>query len=177
MLRNSQYVGKKLLKNSGLIFYKNRSNAIQQMVLSEVSILASGLAIRIMPNSKYHNIITNKKSFSTKVLKAPGLQVVQFYAHWSGPCHIMAPVFKALSTDYKLKANFVLIDIELYPLAKREFGIIDLPTTLFYSHGVLVDFISGMISKNDLINKFESLINNTTSYSLTNSKIDYEHKK
>ena len=118
------------------------------------------MAIIIVPNKKGNmKIVTDKKSFTEKVLNEQGLRVVKFYADWSGPCQMMAPIYKELSANYSSSVGFFTVDVEESPLLKAELGVIELPTILFYKNGTVIDFVNGMISKNALIAKIENAIN------------------
>jgi len=118
------------------------------------------LAITIVPNKKSNmKIVKDKKSFTEKVLNERGIQVVKFYADWSGPCQMMAPIYKELSAYYNSSVGFFTVDVEEVPMLKAELGVIELPTILFYKNGTVIDFVNGMISKNALIAKLENAIN------------------
>ncbi len=103
--------------------------------------------------------VTDKKNFTEEVLNAPGLRVVEFYTDWSGPCQIMVPIYKDLSQTYSKAAKFFKIDVEASPLLKKQLGVIELPTILFYKNGILIDFVNGIISKKALTVKLENIIN------------------
>lgn len=107
--------------------------------------------------------VTDKKGFNDKVLNGSGLQIVKFYADWSGPCQMMTPIYKELANMYNSAASFYCIDIEEAPVLKKELGVIEMPTILFYMNGTVVDFASGLISRNSLIAKLENLLNSKIS--------------
>ncbi len=109
-------------------------------------------------------VINSKNKFEEKILNKTGIQVVKFYASWSGPCQMMAPVYKELSLYYSSEVSFFMVDVEASPLLKKEFGVNELPTILFYKNGAIIDFVNGMISKNTLIAKIENIINQKTNY-------------
>lgn len=107
--------------------------------------------------------VTDKKSFSEKVLNGRGLQVVKFYADWSGPCQMMVPIYKELANMYGGSAAFYRVDVEDAPQLKKELGVMEMPTILFYMNGVVVDFVNGLASRNALIAKLENALNNKRS--------------
>ena len=109
------------------------------------------------------NKITDKKSFNEKLLSGPGLQVVKFYAEWSGPCQMMLPIYNELASMYNSAASFYRVDVEEAPLLKKELGVMEMPTILFYRNGVVIDFVTGLIPKNSLIAKLENVLNNKKS--------------
>lgn len=108
--------------------------------------------------------LTDKKSFSERVLNGKGLQVVKFYADWSGPCQMMVPIYKELATMYSGSAAFYRVDVEELPLLKKELGVMEMPTILFYLNGTTVEYVSGLTSRNSLIAKMENILGNTRSW-------------
>jgi thioredoxin 1 len=102
--------------------------------------------------------ITDKKAFTEKISGRRGLQVVRFCAEWSGPCQMMGPIYQEMFSMYKTSVSFYRIDVEESPLLQKEFGITELPTILFYRNGQVIDFAIGLISREALFAKMESLI-------------------
>lgn len=107
--------------------------------------------------------VKDKKAFNEKVLNGTGLQVVKFYADWSGPCQMMVPLYNELASMYSGSAAFYRVDVEEAPALKKELGVIEMPTILFFLNGVVVDFVNGLASRNSLIAKLENLLNNKRS--------------
>lgn len=107
--------------------------------------------------------VTDKKSFSEKVLNGTGLQVVKFYADWSGPCQMMVPIYRELANMYNGSASFYQVDVEEMPQLKKELGVMEMPTILFYMNGVVIDFVNGLASRNSLIAKLENVLNSKRS--------------
>lgn len=102
--------------------------------------------------------IVDKKAFTEKILGRKGLQVVRFCAEWSGPCQMMGPIYQEMFSMYKTSVSFYRIDVDEFPLLQKEFGITELPTILFYRNGQVIDFAIGLISRDALFAKMESLI-------------------
>jgi thioredoxin 1 len=128
-------------------------------VLKLVNLLASGLDIITVPKRENNMIkITDMKAFTDKILSGSGLQIVRFCTEWSGPCQMMAPIYHEMFSMYKKSASFYRIDIDEAPLLKKEFGITELPTILFYKNGTVIDFAVGLISREALIEKMGKLV-------------------
>lgn len=104
------------------------------------------------------NIIKIVTSLNRKFLKGDGLNIVRFYAEWSGPCQIMEPIYVEMSLSYKNTADFYQVDIDEVPKLKHDFGVHEVPTILFLKHGKIVDFTIGLISREELIEKLENAI-------------------
>ena len=103
--------------------------------------------------------ITKADVFNRLVLCGEGLKIVRFCAEWSGPCHIMGPIYEEMHKKYGESTSFFKVDIDKAPQLKKELGITELPTILFYRKGVPIDFIVGFISRESFIEKLENVIN------------------
>lgn len=102
--------------------------------------------------------IADNKTFGKKIVNGKGLQIVRFCAEWSGPCQIMGPIYEEMHTLFKTAASFYWIDIDEAPLLKEKLGVTDLPTILFYHNGVVIDFITGLISRESFIGRLETVV-------------------
>ncbi len=67
--------------------------------------------------------------------------VVDFFASWCGPCHMFAPVFKALSKKYP-QVIFLKLDGEKSPDARATVKIPGLPFFAFYRNGEYIDGVA-----------------------------------
>lgn len=100
--------------------------------------------------------MTTEASFKKDVLETRGITVVKFYADWSGTSQMMMPAYEQLAESYKGSARFYKVDIDNNPSLKESYGVMELPTILFFQNGNIVDHVSGMISRNALIAKMEN---------------------
>jgi thioredoxin 1 len=103
--------------------------------------------------------MTTETKFRQDVLEKQGLSVVKFFADWSGTSQMMMPAFEQLADYYKPNASFFKVDIDSNPLLKETYGVMDLPTILFFKNGEIIDHVSGMTSRNALIAKMENSLN------------------
>lgn len=67
---------------------------------------------------------------------------------------MMAPAYEELAKTFQYRASFYTVDIDEAAALKKELGVSELPTLLFYSDGVLIGIATGMLSKEMLIKKF-----------------------
>ena len=94
-----------------------------------------------------------------KVLADNSVCVLDFSATWCGPCKRLAPIIEELAEEYAGKVFIGKIDIEESPEITDKFGIMSVPTVLFFKNGELQnDKIIGLPSKQDLENKIKALI-------------------
>ena len=100
-----------------------------------------------------------KQEFRKEVMESPALSLVKFKLEWSGACQIILPIYEELAKSYKGMVNFFNIDIEKESGIDKEYGIIEVPTILFFKGGQIVDHVSGLVPKNVVISKIENALN------------------
>lgn len=75
--------------------------------------------------------------------------IVDFWAPWCGPCKVMMPNFEEASKKIKdVKFGKVNVDNE-HDLAGK-FGVMSVPTSVFFKDGEQVEMHSGAISVEDI---------------------------
>ena len=77
--------------------------------------------------------------------------IVDFYADWCGPCKMLAPAVERMAEVHP-EVHFYKVDIdEEMDLASR-FGVMSVPTLLYFKRGEIVNKTVGLISPADLEN-------------------------
>jgi len=75
------------------------------------------------------------------------LVVVDCWAPWCGPCHMVAPIIEELARDYAGKILFGKLDVDENPATAMQYQIMSIPTLLVFNHGKLVDRMIGALPK------------------------------
>lgn len=101
------------------------------------------------------------KNFKKEVIENTMLSLVQFKTEWSGACQIIAPVFESLATIYSRNTNFFTVDIEENKVLEFKYGILDIPTILFFKNGKVIDHVVGLAPRNVLVLKIENALSQT----------------
>ena len=108
---------------------------------------------------KDHVQSISDKEFDDKVLKNDKPLIVEFGAEWCGSCHIMDPVIKQLLAEFDGGVEYCKINVDDYNVTSKKYGIIDLPTLLFFKDGEIIDHIIGAVPKKVLQEIFKKIIN------------------
>lgn len=93
-------------------------------------------------DSELENIISN------------GIVILDFYATWCGPCKMIAPELEALVKENK-DILVLEIDIDKHTMITRNYGIMSVPTLIFYKNGKEMNKLLGYRPKSDLLKIIE----------------------
>ncbi len=96
--------------------------------------------------------------FQEEVVKSGKPVVVDFYADWCGPCKIIEPVIHQLSKEYDGKVKFVKVDTDVNQELAMQFGIMSIPTVMFFSKGKVEDIVIGAVPPAVLKTKLDNLL-------------------
>jgi thioredoxin 1 len=79
-----------------------------------------------------------------------GLVLADFWAPWCGPCKMIAPVLEELDAEMGDKVKIVKLDVDENPETAAKFGVMSIPTLLFFKDGEIVDKVVGFQPKDAL---------------------------
>src|SRR4051794_36738881 len=107
------------------------------------------------------NLHITTKELKKEVAENINLLLVHFITEWNGACQILAPVYEDLAHAYKGSAKFFTIDAEKNKIALHEYGVMEIPTILFFKEGEVIDHVTGLASKSMIISKIENALTST----------------
>lgn len=96
--------------------------------------------------------------FKAEVEDKGGVAVVDFWAVWCGPCQAMGPNVEALSEEFAGKARFYKMDVDAEREVPAQFGIMSIPTLIFFKDGAVAQKSVGLKSKEQLAQILNSLV-------------------
>lgn len=95
------------------------------------------------------------EEFREKVTEAKGTVLVDFFATWCGPCKMIAAAVEQLATDYEGKAAVYKLDVDEAQEIAQEYGIMSIPTLVFFKDGKEAERIRGVVSQMQLNDAME----------------------
>ncbi len=104
-----------------------------------------------------YTIVTDS-NFKEEVLESTGPVMLDLWAEWRGPCHIVAPAIEELACEYQGRVKVAKLDVEANPMTGTKYGIRSIPTLLFFKNGQVVDHAVGAVPKKELVDKLNSLL-------------------
>ena len=75
-------------------------------------------------------------SFSSDVLKADKLVLVDYWAEWCGPCKAIAPILDEISKAYDGRLQVTKMNVDENREIPSQFGIRGIPTLMLFKDGV-----------------------------------------
>jgi len=100
----------------------------------------------------------SKTEIRKEVMTNRKVSLLKFKTTWSGTCQILEPVYNDLADSYKGVVNFYTVDVEAEKGVETEYGIMELPTILFFRDGKIIDHAVGLTPRNILISKIENAL-------------------
>jgi thioredoxin 1 len=89
---------------------------------------------------------------------AQGVALVDFWADWCGPCHMVAPSVDELATEYNERAKICKLNVDDQESLAAAFGVMSIPTLVVLKDGVEAERIVGVRPKNDLAAMIEKYL-------------------
>jgi thioredoxin len=93
------------------------------------------------------------KSFEDLIANSEQPVLVDFYATWCGPCHMMAKILEDANLQLQGKLRIVKIDTDRYPEIASQQNIQALPTLVLFKNGRALDRIEGVIQTQQLVTR------------------------
>lgn len=84
-----------------------------------------------------------------KEIDNEGINLIDFWAPWCGPCKMLAPVLEELESELE-NINFMKINIDENHEIAAKHGIMSIPTLLIMKNNEVIEELTGFRSKEDL---------------------------
>ena len=84
--------------------------------------------------------------------------VVDYWAPWCGPCHMIAPVIDQLAGEWAGRVRVVKLNVDDNPQTAARFGLRSIPTLLVMKDGREVDRLVGVQPKQEIARRLERAV-------------------
>ncbi len=99
----------------------------------------------------------NSENFDS-IMKSDQLVVIDFWAQWCGPCRALTPIVEELAEEYKGRVVIGKCDTDENNDIAVQFGVRNIPMLVFLKNGEVKDVLVGLVKKNELSAKIDSLM-------------------
>ncbi|PKK81309.1 MAG: thioredoxin [Thermoplasmata archaeon HGW-Thermoplasmata-2] len=79
--------------------------------------------------------------------------LIDCFAVWCGPCRMLAPILDQVAAETAGKVGVAKLDVDKAPETAMKYGIMAVPTLLFFKNGALVETLTGVRSKDEIKRK------------------------
>ncbi|OGC80867.1 MAG: thioredoxin [candidate division Zixibacteria bacterium RBG_16_43_9] len=97
-------------------------------------------------------------NFEQEVLKSDLPVLVDFWATWCGPCRMVGPIVDELAKEYVGKLKVGKLNGDNNGKTSIKYGIMSIPSLLFFKKGQVVDQMVGAAPKNSFVEKLERIL-------------------
>lgn len=91
----------------------------------------------------------NENQFKSVVLESDKPVLVDFFATWCGPCRQMSPVLEQVASE-RSDVKIVKVDVDENQNLASEYGVMSIPTLIYFKNGKAVSQAVGARSKASL---------------------------
>ena len=95
-----------------------------------------------------------KDHVEQEVLKAKQPIILDFWAAWCGPCQVLMPVMEEIAQEER-QIKICKINVDEEPELARRYKIQTIPTLVYIKEGEIVDRMSGVRSKGEIVEIIE----------------------
>jgi thioredoxin 1 len=89
--------------------------------------------------------------FQTTVLDSETPVLVDFWAEWCVPCHMVSPVVEEIGTEKGDVLKVVKLNIDENPQATRQYGVMSIPSLVLFKGGQEVARVIGAKPKDAIL--------------------------
>jgi thioredoxin len=93
--------------------------------------------------------------FQSAVLESDTPVLVDFWAEWCVPCHMVSPVVEEIGTEKGDGLKVVKLNIDENPQATRRYGVMSIPSLVLFKGGQEVARVIGAKPKDAILRDIE----------------------
>jgi thioredoxin 1 len=93
--------------------------------------------------------------FQTTVLEADAPVLVDFWAEWCVPCHMVSPVVEEIGVEKAEVLRVAKLNIDDNPEVTRKYGVMSIPSLILFVGGEEVARVVGARGKDALLKELD----------------------
>jgi thioredoxin 2 len=113
-----------------------------------------------LPDSAGGPVVVTDTTFPVEVERSATPVLLDLWADWCGPCHMLAPTIDELSSELAGRVKVAKLNIDENPGIANRFGVRSIPTLLVLKDGREVDRLVGVQPKQEIVRRLENVLKN-----------------
>ena len=101
-------------------------------------------------------IHVSDQDFQTQVLDSSQPVLVDFWAEWCVPCHMVSPVVEEIAREYSEKVKAAKLNVDDNPQTARQYGVMSIPTLIVFKDGQEKARVVGARGKDAILREIEA---------------------
>ena len=97
-------------------------------------------------------------TFSSEIENSPLPVLLDLWADWCGPCHMLAPTIDQISSEMTGRVKVAKLNIDENPGIANRFGVRSIPTLLVLKGGQEIDRLVGVQPKQEIVMRLEKVL-------------------
>ena len=95
------------------------------------------------------------QEFETEILKSEKPVLVDFWADWCVPCHMVSPVVEEIGIDKAENMKVAKLNVDDNPETTRKYGVMSIPTLIVFKDGQEKARVVGARGKESILREIE----------------------
>ena len=95
-------------------------------------------------------ISVNKNNFNQEVLNSDKPVLMDFWAPWCGPCHMVVPLVEEIAKE-RSDIKVVKINVDEEQELAMQFGVVSIPTLVIMKNGKIANQVTGARPKAQIL--------------------------
>jgi len=93
--------------------------------------------------------------FDAEVLGSDRPVLVDFWAEWCVPCHMVSPVIEEIARDHVNQLKAAKLNVDDNPETTRKYGVMSIPTLIVFKDGKELARVVGARGKDAILREIE----------------------
>jgi thioredoxin 2 len=98
------------------------------------------------------------QTFASEIEQSAIPVLLDLWADWCGPCHMLAPTIDQLSSEMAGRVKVAKLNIDENPETANRFGVRSIPTLLVLKGGEVVDRLVGVQPKQEIVRRLANVL-------------------
>jgi thioredoxin 1 len=90
-------------------------------------------------------------TFEEEVMKSELPVLVDFWAVWCGPCHMIAPALEKIAQEYTGRLKVVKLNVDENMKATSKYSVRSIPTLLLFKAGEIKETLVGALPQDMIV--------------------------